>query len=89
VVRTIPITKELPFDERWQVPAPDAMPPTIGLANRYQDDFSSNLTSRFRRVPSATIQSAVAVAATFTLVEFCHGGASDRQDTIRFTRPRD
>jgi hypothetical protein len=37
VVRTIPITKELAFEERWQVPAPDAMPPTIGLANRYQD----------------------------------------------------
>jgi hypothetical protein len=37
VVRTIPITKELAFDERWQVPAPEAMPPTIGLANRYQN----------------------------------------------------
>ena len=37
VVRTIPITKELPFEERWQVPAPEAMPPTIGSANRYQD----------------------------------------------------
>jgi hypothetical protein len=37
VVRTIPITQELAFEERWQVPAPDAMPPTIGLANRYQD----------------------------------------------------
>ena len=28
VVRTIPITKELPFEERWQVPAPETMPPT-------------------------------------------------------------
>jgi hypothetical protein len=37
VVRTIPITKELPFEERWQVPAPEAMPPTIGSANRYQN----------------------------------------------------
>jgi hypothetical protein len=36
-VRTIPITKELPFEERRQVPAPEAMPPTIGLANRYQN----------------------------------------------------
>jgi hypothetical protein len=37
VVRTIPILKELPFEERWQVPAPEAMPPTIGSANRYQN----------------------------------------------------
>ena len=37
VVRTIPITKELAFEERWQVPAPEAMPPTIGSANRYQN----------------------------------------------------
>jgi hypothetical protein len=37
VVRTIPITKELPFEERWQIPAPEAMPPTIGSANRYQN----------------------------------------------------
>jgi hypothetical protein len=28
VVRTIPITKELAFEERWQVPAPETMPPT-------------------------------------------------------------
>jgi len=27
VVRTIPITKELAFEERWQVPAPDAVQP--------------------------------------------------------------
>jgi hypothetical protein len=32
VVRTIPILKELPFEERWQIPAPEAMPPTIGSA---------------------------------------------------------
>ena len=32
VVRTIPITKELAFEERWQVPAPEAVPPTIGSA---------------------------------------------------------
>jgi hypothetical protein len=31
------ITQELAFEEWWQVPAPDAMPPTIGSANRYQD----------------------------------------------------
>jgi hypothetical protein len=37
VVRTIPITKELAFEERWQIPVTEAMPPTIGLANRYQD----------------------------------------------------
>src|SRR5258705_9435213 len=37
VVRTIPITKELAFEERWQVPAPEAMPPTIGSANQYQN----------------------------------------------------
>ena len=37
VVRTIPITKELAFEERWQIPLTEAMPPTIGLANRYQD----------------------------------------------------
>ena len=35
VVRTIPILKELAFEDRWQVPAPEAMPPTIGSANRY------------------------------------------------------
>jgi hypothetical protein len=28
VVRTIPILKELAFEERWQVPAPETMPPT-------------------------------------------------------------
>ena len=32
VVRTIPILKELAFEDRWQVPAPEAMPPTIGSA---------------------------------------------------------
>ena len=37
VVRTIPITKELAFEERWQVPAPEAMPPTIGSTSRYQN----------------------------------------------------
>jgi hypothetical protein len=37
VVRTIPITKELAFEERWQVPAPEAMPPTIGSANQHQN----------------------------------------------------
>jgi hypothetical protein len=37
VVRTIPILKELPFEERWQVPAPEAMPPTIGSANQHQN----------------------------------------------------
>jgi hypothetical protein len=37
VVRTIPITKELAFEERWQIPVPVAMSPTIGSANRYQD----------------------------------------------------
>ena len=37
VARTIPITKELAFEERWQIPVTEAMPPTIGLANRYQD----------------------------------------------------
>jgi len=40
VVRTIPITKELAFEERWQIPVPEAMPPTTGLANR-----SERLTS--------------------------------------------
>src|SRR6478609_8610778 len=40
------------------------------------------LTSRLRSLPSAPIQSAAArAAATFTLVEFCHGGAGDEQDT--------
>jgi hypothetical protein len=37
VVRTIPITKELAFEERWQIPVTEAMPTTIGLANRYQN----------------------------------------------------
>ena len=37
VVRTIPITKPLSFEERWRVPAPQAMPPTIGSASRYQN----------------------------------------------------
>ncbi len=37
VVRTIPITKELAFEERWQIPVTEAMPPTIGSANRYQN----------------------------------------------------
>jgi hypothetical protein len=37
VVRTIPITKELPFEDRWQIPVTEAMPPTIGSANRYQN----------------------------------------------------
>ena len=37
VVRTIPITMDLPFEERWQVPALEAMPPTIGPANPHQN----------------------------------------------------
>jgi hypothetical protein len=37
VVRTIPVTKELAFEERWQIPVTEAMPPTIGSANRYQN----------------------------------------------------
>jgi hypothetical protein len=37
VVRTIPITKELAFEERWQIAVSEAMPPTIGSANRYQN----------------------------------------------------
>src|SRR5436190_5170641 len=37
VVRTIPITKELAFEERWQIPVPVALSPTIGSANRYQN----------------------------------------------------
>ena len=37
VVRTIPITKELAFEERWQIPIPEAVSPTIGSANRYQN----------------------------------------------------
>jgi len=37
VVRTIPITKELAFEERWQIPVSEAMSPTIGSANRYQN----------------------------------------------------
>jgi hypothetical protein len=28
VVSTVPITKELAVEERWQVPAPETMPPT-------------------------------------------------------------
>ena len=37
VVRTIPILKELAFEDRWQVPVPEAVSPTIGSANRYQN----------------------------------------------------
>jgi len=52
VVRTIPITKELPFEERWQVPAPDAMPPpSARLTGIRTSHFSSNLTSRLRSLP--------------------------------------
>jgi hypothetical protein len=61
VVRTIPILKELAFE--------DCRP----------SHFGSNLTS-IRSLPNAPIQSAAArAAATFILVEFCHGGAGDEQ----------
>jgi hypothetical protein len=36
VVRTIPIIKQLPFEERWRDPAPQTMPFIISLADQYQ-----------------------------------------------------
>ena len=45
VVRTIPITKELPFEERWQVPAPEAMPPT-NVSLRFEPDQHSQPAGR-------------------------------------------
>jgi hypothetical protein len=77
VVRTIPITKELAFEERWRVPAPETMPPTAS-------HFGSNLTSGLRSMPSPAIRSAATrVAATFTLLEFCHGSPIDEQQPQR------
>ncbi len=66
---------------RFQLRRPCRRPPSVRLRTSH---FSSNLTSRLRSLPSAPIQSAAArAAATFTLVEFCHGGAGDEQDTTR------
>jgi hypothetical protein len=36
VVRTIPIIKQLPLEERWRDPAPQTMPFIISLADQYQ-----------------------------------------------------
>jgi hypothetical protein len=45
VVRTIPITKELAFEDRWQVPAPEAMPPT-NVSLRLEPDQHSQPAER-------------------------------------------
>jgi hypothetical protein len=45
VVRTIPILKELAFEDRWQVPAPEAMPPT-NVSLRLEPDQHSQPAER-------------------------------------------
>ena len=82
VVRTIPITRpaNLPFEERWQVQADQP----VTQARTEQPALVTTNCIPSHAVPSAAIQFAAAkVAATFTLVEFCPGGAGDEQ------RPRD
>jgi hypothetical protein len=77
VVRTIPITKELAFEERWQVPAPETMPPT-DVSLRLEPDQRAS-----QHAEPAIRSAATRVAATFTLLEFCHGSAIDEQQPQR------
>jgi len=81
VARTIPITKELAFEERWRIAVSEAVPSTIGSANRYQN-VSLQLEPdqpALQRTEGAIQSAAARVADIFILVEFCLGGAGDEQ----------
>ncbi len=83
VVRTIPIIKQLPFEERWRDPAPQTMPFIISLADQYQQ-VSLQLKPDQQASQSAERPDPVCGSKGrryFHIGHFCHGGAIDDQGT--------